>query len=254
MIRRPSGTDWLLLTQPDHAALSGIFAERWGSTTGPFAPVRDREAVLYAAREHDIGWTEWEAAPTVDAAGRPRHFLEMPVAEVLPVWRRGPRRAAEHDPYSGILVSLHATRIFQPRFEHGRDASDERESLRIFLKEQEALRSHLRKKVTPDEGTLQAHSALVGLWDRLSLLLCCGPIPPAVLGAVPAREGTVDIQVVPEGELSAALDPYPFTGGPLCGEVSARRIPARAYPTDQALRRALAEAPTVSLEFLLHPA
>ena len=254
MIRRVDGGDWVLLTQPAHAAACGMFAERWGSTTGPFAHLREWAAVLYAAREHDNGWTEWEAAPTVDAAGRPRHFLEMPVAESLPVWRRGPRRAAEYDPYSGLLVSLHATRIFQPRHEHGRDTPEERDSLGRFLEEQEALRARLRRQVALDEAILQAHSALVGLWDRLSLLLCCGPILPTVLGAVPARGGRVDIRVVPDGERSAALDPYPFAGGAIELAVPARRIPARPYATPEALREALAGAPSEILTFALHPA
>ncbi len=253
MIRRTDGADWLLITQPDHAALCGTFAERWGSATGPFAPVREWEAVLYAARGHDHGWAEWEAAPTVDAAGRPRNFLEMPVAEALPVWRRGPRGAAEHDPYSGLLVSLHATRIFQPRYQHGRDAAEDRESLRLFLEEQEAFRSDLQRRVTVDEPVVRAHSALVGLWDRLSLLCCCGPIPPTILEKVPARQGPLQVQVIPDGERSAALDPYPFAGGPVAVAAPARRVPARPYATSEALRQALAAAPSETLKFTLHP-
>ncbi|HEY7677401.1 MAG TPA: DUF3891 family protein, partial [Candidatus Methylomirabilis sp.] len=215
MIRRNDGADWLLIAQPDHAALCGTLAERWGTAEGPFAPVGEWEAVLYAAREHDNGWIEWEAAPTVDAAGRPRNFLEMPVAEVLPVWRRGTRRAAECDPYGGLLVSLHATRIFWPRYQHGRDAPEERESLRLFLEEQEAFRSDLQRRVPADQAVVWAHSALIGLWDRLSLLCCCGPIPHAVLEKTPARRGALDLRVIPDSERSAALDPYPFAGGPL---------------------------------------
>ena len=254
MIRRVDGGDWLLIAQPDHAALSGTFAERWGSAHGPFPPVGGWEAVLYAAREHDNGWAEWEAAPTVDAAGRPRNFLEMPVAEVLPVWRRGPRRAAEYDPYSGLLVSLHATRIFQPRYQHGRDAAEERESLRLFLEEQEAFRSDLQRRVTVDEPVVRAHSALIGLWDRLSLLVCCGPIPAATLEDVPAHGGAMAVRVIPTGERWAALEPYPFAGGAVELAVPARRVPAHPYATPEALREALAAAPAETLTFTLHPA
>jgi uncharacterized protein DUF3891 len=75
MIRRDDGADWLLIAQTDHAAPCGVFAERWGSAAGPFVPVEPRAPVILAAREHDNGWAEWEAAPTVDpATGRPRHF------------------------------------------------------------------------------------------------------------------------------------------------------------------------------------
>ena len=255
MIRRADGDGWLLLTQPDHAALSGMFAERWGSPGGDFALGDPQEPVLLAAREHDIGWKEWEVAPTVDpATGRPRHFLEMPVPEILPIWSRGPRLAAELDPYAGILVSLHATRIFRPRYIGGRDPAEDRAELRRFLEEQEALRSTLRPRVNVADAVVTAHSALVGVWDRLSLLLCCGPIPAAVLEGVPARGGTLDVRILPQGERAAALDPYPFRGGPVVAAVAARRLPARPFPSTEAFRAARRAAPTEHLEFTLRPA
>ena len=255
MIRRADGGDWLLIAQPDHAALCRLFAERWGSPGGAFAPLEPRAPLLLAAGEHDNGWAEWEAAPTVDPeAARPRHFTEMPIPEILPIWRRGPRRAADLDPYAGLLVSLHATRLFRPRYASGRDAPAERESLRHFLEEQEAFQTEVREALGLDGAEVAAHSWLIAIWDRLSLLLCCGPIPAITLEGVPARGGTVNVRVVPDGERSAALDPYPFAGGPLTVTVPARRLPAHPYPTSQTLRESLAAAPAETLSFTLHPA
>lgn len=253
MIRRPDGANWLLVTQPDHAALCGLFAERWGTPAGPFAPVEPRDPLVFAAREHDNGWAEWEAAPTVDpSAARPRHFTEMPIPEYLPIWRRGIRRAADRDAYAGLLVSLHGTRLMRGRHAGGRDGPEDREALRRFLEEQEEFQA--RTWETPGRGDTAADSRLLAAWDRLSLLLCCGPIPAATLEEVPARPGPLAIRLIPEGERSAALDPYPFAGGPLAVTVPARRLPARPYPTPAALREALAVAPTESLEFTLHRA
>jgi hypothetical protein len=251
MIRRADGGDWLIIRQPDHAAPCGLFAERWGS--GPFEPVAPREAVIFAAREHDNGWAEWEAAPSVDPeAARPRNFTEMPIPEVLAIWGRGPGRAAERDPYAGLLVSLHASRLFGPRLAAGRDPAEDQERLRGYLEEQARYQAKLRAALGVAEDMVAAHSRLIGTWDRLSLLLCCGPIPAASLEEVPARQGAVAVNVIPDGERSAALDPYPFAGGPLAVAVPARRIPARPYRTPEALREALATAPAETLEFTLH--
>ncbi len=253
MIRRADAGDWLIIRQPDHAAPCGLFAERWGA--GPFAPVAPRESLIFAARDHDNGWVDWEAAPTVDPeAARPRNFTEMPIPEVLAIWRRGPRRAADRDPYAGLLVSLHAARLFRPRLAAGRDPAEDREHLRHYLEEQAGFQAKIREPLGLDEAVVAAHSRLIGTWDRLSLLLCCGPIPAAALEEVPARQGALAVRVVPAGERSAALDPYPFTGGPLAVAVPARRIPARRYQTSDALREALAAAPVETLEFTLHPA
>lgn len=253
MIRRDDGKDWLLIAQPDHAALCGLFADRWGA--GPFAPVAPRESVILAAREHDNGWLEWEAAPTVDPeTAHPRNFTEMPIPEVLAIWRRSPRRVADRDPYAGLLVSLHATRLFRPRLTAGRDPAEDQEHLRHYLEEQAGFQAKLREALGLDEVVVASHSRLLGTWDRLSLLLCCGPTPAATLEAVPARQGPLAVNLIPDGERSAALDPYPFACGPLAVAVPARRIPARRYPTPDALREALAAAPAETLTFALHPA
>ena len=254
MIRRTDGADWLLVAQPDHAALCGLFAERWGSRRADLAFGEPREPVIFAAREHDNGWAEWEAAPTVDPeTARPRHFTEMPVREVLPIWRRGPRRAAGHDPYAGLLVSLHGTRLLRHRHAGGRDAPEDREELRRFLEETEGFQAEVREALGLQDAVVAAHSRLIAAWDRLSLLVCCGPIPAASLEEVPARGGAILVQIIPSGERSAALEPYPFGGEALELDVPARRVPARPYPTSEAIREALAVAPAETLRFTLHP-
>lgn len=255
MIRRTDGEDWLLIAQPDHAALCGLFAERWSCPHAGLALGEPRELVIFAAREHDNGWAEWEAAPTVDPeAARPRHFTEMPVREILPIWRRGPRRAADRDPYAGLLVSLHAMRLLGPRFASGRDAPQDREDLRRFLEQTEGFQAEAREALGLPEAVVAAHSRLIATWDRLSLLICCGPIPAATLEGVPARGGAIPVKVIPTGERSAALEPYPFAGRALALGVPARRVPSRPYATSEALREALAVASAETLQFTLHPA
>ena len=61
----------LAISQPAHAWISGQLHAR-GSTT-PLS-----ETLLLAGEQHDIGWLDWERAPTFDAAaGRPPSFREV---------------------------------------------------------------------------------------------------------------------------------------------------------------------------------
>src|SRR5262249_53740757 len=68
------GRELRLVTQPDHAHLSGELLSLWRADGLPAHP--RRAETLFAGREHDNGWREADAAPRWDAAaGRPRDFL-----------------------------------------------------------------------------------------------------------------------------------------------------------------------------------
>ncbi len=69
-----------------------------------------------------------------------------------------------------------------------------------------------------------------------------------------ARRGPRDLRMIPDGERSAALDPYPFAGGPLTVSAPARRIPARRYADAEDLAHTLAATPPETLTFTFHPA
>ena len=64
MIVRTSDHVWHLITQPDHAALARRIMERFV----PLHDVERRASILLAVEEHDNGWRELDAAPTVNPA------------------------------------------------------------------------------------------------------------------------------------------------------------------------------------------
>src|SRR5690606_1098412 len=89
---------WLLISQIEHARISGELARAWGNTevAAVIAPQgaadAQRRAIrdewLAAVRHHDDGWAGPEADPAVDQVlGRPYSFLDMPREESLGVWR-----------------------------------------------------------------------------------------------------------------------------------------------------------------------
>lgn len=105
----------IIVRQTEHARLAGLLAEAWdldallGHTVPPLMRERTVEAVLH----HDDGWMEWEREPTLDDAGLPLDFKNMPASEHSEIWRRSVNLAAERHPWVGALVAMHAQRLYE---------------------------------------------------------------------------------------------------------------------------------------------
>lgn len=246
MIRRDDGARWLLISQPDHAALSGELAALWREPDGrALSP-----AAIRAVGHHDDGWIDREAAPRVDpATGRPAHFREATAAEHLDIWRRGPALVAAADPYAGILVSHHGSGLTAMKIRLSESlAAGERAALERYLDEQAAFREGVARDAAIDLGApgLARDVAILRLLDYVSLVLCCGPAP--------ARRLDVDgasLEMRPLGERRVTLDPWPFgDAGEFVRAALARALPKARYD-DASLRRALAAAPRELLVFAL---
>lgn len=226
MIVRDEGTTLLLITQPDHARLSADLVA--AIQTEPALRTAAREAVLLATREHDNGWAEVDAEPTIDAMGRPLDFMTGPAAVRRELWVRGITRAANMDPRAGALVAQHAATVYayrqndpgwQPFF-----ASIV--AMRDDLLQQLGLLTSVARQVFEDEYRC------VQLGDALSLQWCNGwPGPEETLG----YRGTL------EGD-ALLISPDPFGGATVPLRVLGRRIPARRYRHDGDLHEALAAA------------
>lgn len=105
MIRRKTtfedgAAGWLLISQIEHARISGEIARAW----------RDRvpQEAIDAITHHDDGWAEWEASPHIHPErGRPLSFSEMPVAEALDIWNRSIDAAHRFGELAGAIVAGH---------------------------------------------------------------------------------------------------------------------------------------------------
>lgn len=260
MIRRPEGESWLLITQPDHAALAGTLARAWRGGPAP-DPL---EETLLAIAEHDNGWREWEAAPTVNEHGEPRHFSEMAIADHLAIWERGIARLASISPYAALLVSSHADSLFRRRLDPPRDSPAARRLVAAFRRRQGRLRRSLVATVAADRDhchglappRLAANLQLLQLCDYLSLRICCAaPQSPATVRfpalAAPPGDGT--FRYCRLDATTAALAPFPFGTEPLAASVRAVRLRRAPFPSDEAFRAALAAAPTEALDLRLVP-
>lgn len=125
MIRRELRTTdgqvhWLLVSQVEHARLSGLLAAQW--TSSDFSPYEYQDEplpdatikeILVAITHHDDGWARWEASPLIDPAyGRPYSFMnELPLEESLVIWNDSIYAARQIGPLAGWLVAGHFSEL-----------------------------------------------------------------------------------------------------------------------------------------------
>jgi len=226
MIIRRDRESLLLITQPDHAALSNAIMEPWQADGLPDHPAR--ALILFATREHDNGWIEPDAAPIVDAATRrPHDFISAPDEVKHSIWPRALSRIGARNPLAASLIAAHALHVYrrhrgQPEWQP-------------FFDEIAATRERLLDQAgtsSAERGRLDADYRFLFLGDLLSLVFCNGWTEPVEGGGYRIQLSGTTMEVAPD----------PFAGRDVALEVPARRIPARAYGSDDDLRNELAQA------------
>ena len=265
MLRLESETGWWLVTHPDHARLAGAFAEAWGNAR--FSPPEPRASVLLGIRCHDDGWAARDAAPQITREGKPSAFStelvgkysafeEIDLEDYLAVRDRAVAMMAAQDPYAGLLVSMHTENLLTERADRSTIAPEQLPLLDRFLDRQRHLQRELRSRSESEPFNLRAtgeairdHFRLLQATDNLSLLSCVGYRQPAsLLHPLPLRDGSyTEVAVVPSGERSFHLAPYPFASAPMKVEFPARHVPGKTFATSKELQRQFAEAPIASL-------
>ena len=209
-----------LVTQNDHAHLSAEILSLWVSDGLPEHP-RRRE-LLFAAREHDNGWRETDSAPFHDpSTGRPHDFITLDREERWRIWRRGPERYVEREPYAALLITRHALTL------HG-DHRGDPEWSEVFAAWRR-LEEELMETTGTGEEQLAADYRWIDLADLISLALCAGWTRSL------ERHGfRMEIR---GSEL--AIDPFPLAGATTF-RVPCREIPDRRYTSDSDLAMELA--------------
>ena len=225
MIVRPDRGDLLLVTQPDHAKLSGRIMEAWRRDRLPGSP--RRETVLLATREHDNGWIEVDRHPTLDAAsGRPHHFMTAPDAVKQGIWPRGVHRLEPAHPGAAALVAQHALALADrhplPGWEGFRS---------VMTAERDRILGS--GAYGNDLDALQQDYRFVFLGDLISLVFCCGWSETfRYAGYTMTRDGA-----------AVHVRPDPFGGETVELAVPARRLPARCYASQSDLAAVYDAAP-----------
>lgn len=218
---------WRLVTQPDHAHLSGRLAALWRTDGLPDHPRRDD--ILFAAREHDNGWREIDAAPRWNARDRrPHDFISLPTEERNDVWRRGVTRYLDERPYAARLICRHALTLYE-----GQRDDPAIEDLMTFL---DAREEDLAERTGVPTEDVHRDYAWITATDRFSLAVLLGWSEPR---SQSFWDHTLEIAVGEPGTLH--LDPFPLAGSTTF-QVPVRHVEKRDYGGDATLSLALATA------------
>jgi len=251
----------LVIRQSDHGRQTGLFARYWGNeNTPPFSP---REAVIAAGDRHDDGWIEWEANPSVDPkTGRPWHFYQLTPHEHIPLYQRGIEMAAQHDPTTGLLVSMHGAGLYNDRYGTYRlvdqDFSEsERELVDEFLSEQRLFQQSLAERIEGQERHTHITNdpqvwynyLLLQVWDRLSLQFAFRLAADGDIAPLPRPDGgTGVLRCSNDGPLSLRLDPYPFAQSSHTFPIAARLLPDKPYRGAEEFLAEMAKTEEIILE------
>ena len=279
MIRKHVGDEFWLVGQHDHALLAAQFADQVGGR-GYEAPA---PSAVRGVALHDCGWpVHDDDGPTLNPQRLPLDVFETPRPVAMRVWSEGSRRAAQgDDAYAALLVSLHTlslsvyattpTTIAHEKFDMS-DAVDRFEVNKFQQQQielQEALRRTLGMRVDePRRFGLAEQSGdarerqlifdfrLLQAMDKLSLSVCCTEPPFATIEPVLTKPDGANrpIKVSRAGQFELALAPWPFRGQRVTGTVPFRRVPGRAFESEQSFRAVYRAAPVERFDFALRPA
>jgi hypothetical protein len=249
MIRRLLGTErWGLISQVEHARLSGALAVAWEPERFAGLP---RDEFIAAIAHHDDGWSAWEVSPKVDPqSGRPLDFTETPLRDSLAIWRESITRAEHYGPLAASMVSGHFSALlerFSSRWKS--DAALERLA-HDFLSEQRKARDHLLDKwqhrSAREAGRALADHAVAWLqmFDAISLWLCCAERTAGEQFNPPDSAGL--LMRPNSGPYEIEVSPWPFRGETLDLKAIGRSIAAMRYANSSDLVTAPAEPLTLT--------
>jgi hypothetical protein len=227
MLYRAETGRTLAISQPAHAWISGQLMRKLD------APLS--EPLLLAGEQHDIGWLDWERAPSFDAsAGRPPTFREVGAVVHAPMWTAGVERAlSAWGPHVALLISRHGGRIYR-RFGLPAATAVDAEAIQGYLAAQAPREAEWAAAAGLDGAELERQSVLIAFVDALSLAVCGALRLPADL----EFGNAASVRVAEAAPWDFSLDPWPFRDAAFEIEGQGRRLPSDGVFTDEAAMRA----------------
>jgi hypothetical protein len=239
MLFRDQKSGVIAISQLTHAWISGQLLRAWAEALS--------EPLLLAAEQHDLGWIDWEVAPSFDErTGRPHLFRDVGAASHAPMWAAGVDRAlAGWGTHVALLISRHGGVIYSRYTDRHRLAEADALAAQHYLQTQGAKQRTWANALGFDEARLTKESGLVALVDALSLALCGELKTPLELEA-PDRDGGVRKFHLAERAgkpFEFVLSPWPFRDSELTFEGEARPLPSEGRFADEATMRSWLASP-----------
>ena len=207
IVRYESDGSIVMITQNDHAQLSGLFAAHWGNDE--FEKPRPYGSLVRAAMFHDRGWIRYETGPQLNPdSGKTPNYREVPTDRAqLEAFEWAGDWLSAIDAYAGLMIAKHRTGLWQGRYgviKH--PVAIQRGNLppeiEAFIARSEAKQKSAAEKFKRDE--LAINYNLLQIWDMMSLYICSTellkpdriePVPVSYTG----QEG-VALTLVPLGD------------------------------------------------------
>jgi Protein of unknown function (DUF3891) len=261
IVRYQSDGSIVMITQNDHAQLSGLFAAHWGNDK--FDKPRPYVSLVRAAMFHDRGWIRYETGPQLNpATGKTPNYREVPNDEAqLEAFEWAGDWLGAIDAYAGLMIAKHRTGLWQGRYGvMTHPPAIQRGKLPPPI-EAFIARSEAKQKIaagTLDQAELAANYNLLQVWDLLSLYICSTEtlkpdrIEPAPVGY--AGKTGVAMTLTPRGAASIAIDPYPFDQPSLTASVIFRRLRQVEFKDSAELQAAYFKTAPQIAPFTLVPA
>jgi hypothetical protein len=239
MLFRDQKSGVIAISQLTHAWISGRLLRAWDEALS--------EPLLLAAEQHDLGWIDWEVAPSFDkGTGRPHLFRDVGASSHAPMWAAGVDRAlAGWGMHVALLISRHGGVIYSRYTNRHRLAEADALAAQHYLQTQGAKEQVWARALGFDEARLTNESSLVAFVDALSLALCGELKTPLDLEA-PDRGGGVQkmhIAERPGKPFEFVLSPWPFRDSALIFEGEARPLPREGRFPDEAAMKSWLAAP-----------
>jgi hypothetical protein len=240
IVRKEADGSLVLITQTNHAELSGQFAANWGNDL--FARPRPFQSVVRATVYHDAGWYRYEAQPTYDVATRTTpNFPQVPADPTqLAAYQWAIDWLTDIDPYAGLLISRHRTGLWSERYQTIsnpplRQRGPLSELVTEFMARNEARQEQALASLDRDEFAVNYHNLQV--WDLLSLYLCSAEPKSQAIELVPSRyrqRDDVRMSLEPLDGERISIEPYPFAVRPLKVCYAYKLLATHDFPSEAA--------------------
>lgn len=225
----------LAVKQEDHAALAAFILENWAAHSFPNHP--DRQRIIVATREHDLGWKKFDANPRLDAKSHlPVDYTKINPQEASAIWTEAADRFIKTDPFVALLITHHAYTLHE--------ATSRRDSKwKQFFIDFARRRAALRDSLNLTHNDIEHPYSFIRMADWFSLQFCLEPKlgeekPERYAGYTVRREGS--------GYL---FRPYPFMSRQLAYSLPVYELPAKGFTTEKEVKAFFKKPTMVDIDF-----